>query len=96
VPRKKAEEKRFVAEAKKNIRTVIDRNLSLLEKSLEENSSDRDISCIRGECAVGDRCIALIKDAIKILEETKGSFHSRNLAELRKKLEAFLEDEMRR
>ena len=77
----KVEKRRFTEEAKKNIAASIECNLSVLEKSLLPTGNLHDeIPCIREVCTVQRRCDVLLKEAIRIIDETKSSFKSTRLA----------------
>ena len=88
------EQRRFTEEAEKNISASIEYNLSALEKSLLATGNlHDDIPCIREVCTVQRRCDVLLKESIRIIDGTKSSFKSTRLAELRGKLQDFLDKE---
>jgi hypothetical protein len=91
--KRKAEKKRIAREAKRNISAAIDRNLRILGDYMEgENKDLSGLDCIREQCGVDTNCRKLLEEAVRVLEETKSSFRSRKLVELRTKLMKFLEE----
>jgi len=88
----KVEQRRFAKEAKKNIAASIECNLSALEKSLlAAGNLHDDIPCLREVCTVQRQCDVLLKESIRIIDGTKSNFKSTRLAELRGKMQDFLD-----
>ena len=91
--KRKAEKKRIAREAKRNISVAIDRNLRILGDYMGGDNEDLiELECIREQCEVDTNCRKLLEETARVLEETKSSFRSRKLVELRTKIMMFLDE----
>lgn len=73
-------------------RNLLDATADLVHISALLQASDKDEWADILPAAEAERLAAAIDDAVQVLKETKGSFKSKQLADLRRRLEALLEE----
>lgn len=87
--------------AQPDLRTYFDQSLATIAATAEDlrrvtgalSGQTTDSPCHVRQCPRHMRLLEVVDEAVAVLEATKGAFRSRQLAELRRRLEHFLAEE---
>ncbi|MBM4186246.1 MAG: hypothetical protein FJ206_02935 [Gemmatimonadetes bacterium] len=87
--------------AEAQVRAYFDQSLSTIVATAEDlrrmtgsiAGQAAENPCLLRQCPRHQRLLEVVDEAVAVLEATKGAFRSRQLAELRRRLEHFLAEE---